>query len=415
MTKAKIDAQRLLGRLDAFAAIGATQGGGVNRQALSQEDRRARQLLTELAQARGFTVYQDAIANLFVRRTGKDSSHAPFLMGSHLDSQITGGRFDGVLGTLAAFEVLEAMEDAGIETPIAVEAVAWMNEEGCRYQPGCMGSMAFASGSIPEDWATLRSNDGRLFRDDLQAALDALPQAAMRPLGFPIAGYLELHIEQGPSLERADVPIGIVEGIQGTRWLEISIKGQAAHAGTTPLEFRRDPMAAAASALSELYAEIMPRDARARFTVGKFVVAPGTVNAIPEQVDFTVDLRHPQNTELDRLVSFIETTCTEAAVAVGCETHIRRVFDMAPTNFSETLLDEIRQAANGLGLSYKPLLSGAFHDALFVNRVAPTAMIFVPCRAGLSHNEAEHVEPQHTIAGAQVLFDSVLNILGKLD
>ena len=148
MTKAKIDAQRLLGRLDAFAAIGATQGGGVNRQALSQEDRRARQLLTELAQARGFTVYQDAIANLFVRRTGKDSSHAPFLMGSHLDSQITGGRFDGVLGTLAAFEVLEALEDAGIETPIAVEAVAWMNEEGCRYQPGCMGSMAFASGSI---------------------------------------------------------------------------------------------------------------------------------------------------------------------------------------------------------------------------------------------------------------------------
>ncbi len=303
MTKAKIDAQRLLGRLDAFAAIGGTPGGGVNRQALSQEDRRARQLLTELAQARGFTVHQDAIANLFVRRTGKDSSHAPFLMGSHLDSQITGGRFDGVLGTLAAFEVLEALEDAGIETPIAVEAVAWMNEEGCRYQPGCMGSMAFATGSIPDGWATLRSNDGKLFRDDLQAALEALPQAAMRPLGFPIAGYLELHIEQGPSLERANVPIGIVEGIQGTRWLEISIKGQAAHAGTTPLEFRRDPMAAAASALSELYAEIMPQDARARFTVGKFVVVPGTVNAIPEQVDFTVDLRHPQNSELDRLVT----------------------------------------------------------------------------------------------------------------
>ncbi|MDX8492520.1 Zn-dependent hydrolase [Mesorhizobium sp. VK22B] len=411
MSEPRIDAQRFLSRLDAFALIGATPKGGVNRQALSPEDRRARRLLAELGQARGFSVGQDAIANLFIRREGKDNSRPPFLIGSHLDSQLTGGRFDGALGTLAAFEVLEALEDAGVETPFPVEAVAWTNEEGSHYQPGCMGSMAFASGSIPQLWTTLRGHDGSLFADELQATLEALPQAAMRPLGFPIAAYLELHIEQGPSLESENIPIGIVEGIQGTRWLEVEITGQSAHAGTTALALRRDAMAAAVRGLGSLYAEIMPCDARARFTVGKLVLEPGAVNAIPEKVAFTIDLRHPESAVLDRLETLIRNTFAEAAAGGGCASTLRRIFDMPPTVFSPLLLERLNEAADSLGLASKSMLSGAFHDALFVNRVAPTAMIFVPCRDGLSHNEAEYVEPDQAVAGARMLLASTLKAL----
>ena len=407
-----IDAERFLGRIDAFAAIGATPAGGVNRQAFSPEDRRARQLLAELALARGFSIHQDAIANLFIRWEGSDAARPPFLIGSHLDSQLTGGRFDGALGTLAAFEVLEALEDAGVDTEIPIEVVAWSNEEGSHYQPGCMGSMAFASRSIPSDWMQLRGHDGSLFADELNATLEALPEAAMRELGFPIAGYLELHIEQGPSLEREGIPIGIVEGIQGTRWLEVSMSGQAAHAGTTALPFRRDAMAATAAALDRLYQGIMPADERARFTVGKLSVAPGAVNAIPERVVFSVDLRHPESAELDRLESLVEKTCTATAAAHGCTSSQRRVFDMPPTAFPRFLLDRLEEAAQTAGLASKPILSGAFHDALFINRVAPAAMIFVPCRDGLSHNEAEYVEPQHALDGATMLLAATLTAIG---
>jgi N-carbamoyl-L-amino-acid hydrolase len=411
MSEPRIDAERFLGRLDAFARIGATPKGGVNRQALSPEDRCARRLLAELAQARGFGVHQDAIANLFIRREGKDNSRSPVLIGSHLDSQLSGGRFDGALGTLAAFEVLEALEDASVEAPFPVEAVAWTNEEGSHYQPGCMGSMAFATGSIPEQWFTLRGHDGSLFADELQATLEALPEAAMRPVGFPIAAYLELHIEQGPSLEDENIPVGIVEGIQGTRWLEVEINGQSAHAGTAALAFRRDAMAAAVRGLGRLYAEIMPRDERARFTVGRFAVEPGAVNAIPERVAFTIDLRHPESAALDRFETLIKSTFAEDASAGGCTSTLRRIFDMPPTVFSPVLLERLHEAADSLRFTSKSMLSGAFHDALFVSRVAPAAMIFVPCRDGLSHNEAEYVEPDQAVAGARMLLASSLRIL----
>jgi N-carbamoyl-L-amino-acid hydrolase len=410
-TGPRIDARRFLDRLDAFAAIGATAKGGVNRQALSPQDREARRLLMELGRGRGFTVEQDGIANLFVRRAGRDNSRPPFLIGSHLDSQLTGGRFDGALGTLAAFEVLEALEDSAVETPIPIEAVSWTNEEGSHYQPGCMGSMAFASRAVPEGWAALRGHDGALFSEELKATLEALPEAAMRPLGFPISGYLELHIEQGPSLEREGIPIGVVEGIQGTRWLEVGIVGQAAHAGTTALAFRRDAMAAAVRGLHALYADIMTGDERARFTVGKLSLEPGAVNAIPEKVGFTIDLRHPESAVLDQLEARIAGTLAKAAEAGGCACQVRRIFDMPPTAFSRPLLECLAAAAEGLGLASKPMLSGAFHDALFINRVAPAAMIFVPCRDGLSHNEAEHVEPDWAVAGARMLLASTLKAL----
>ncbi|ATU93575.1 Zn-dependent hydrolase [Phyllobacterium zundukense] len=404
----KINGDRLLGRLGRFARIGATPAGGVNRQALSPEDRLARAELAGLAADRGFAVFQDSMANLFIRREGRSPSHPPFLIGSHLDSQPMGGRFDGALGTLAAFEVLESLDDADIQTPVAVEMVAWTNEEGSRFAPGAMGSMAFASRAIPAEWHTVRSSDGKLLKDELTDTLAALPHARMRRLGTPVSGYLELHIEQGPSLERENIPIGIVHGIQGTRWLEVVVTGQTAHAGTTQLSFRRDPLVAATEALQTLYNSVMPNDEQARLTIGRISVEPASINAIPGKVSFSVDLRHPDAQELARLENQVQAICEEKAVGHGCEATVRRTFDMPPAQFAPPLLQAVEQAATRLGIAYKPMLSGAFHDALFLARVTDAAMIFVPCRDGLSHNEAEYVEPEHAVLGAQMLLESTL-------
>lgn len=410
----EINGARLLKRLDDFAAIGATPAGGVNRQALGPQDQAARALLADLALARGFRVFQDPLANLFVRRAGKNDQLPPFLIGSHLDSQPTGGRYDGALGTLAAFEVLEALDDAGIETHVPIEVVAWTNEEGSRFAPGAMGSMAFSLGHIPGDWDDIKGTDGVLWRDALAATLVNLPAAETRPLGFPIAGYLELHIEQGPSLEKEDIPIGIVTGVQGTRWFEITISGQAAHAGTTQLSFRRDPMVAANAALHSLYATIMPEDENARFTVGRIAAYPGSVNAIAGSVSLSVDLRHPSSGNLDAIEARIARVFQASALANGCTVDIRKTFDMSPAQFSEPLINGVEHAARHLGLAAKHMVSGAFHDALYIARIAPAAMIFVPCRNGLSHNEAEYVEPEHCIAGAQMLLQSTLEVTGTV-
>nr|WP_162632380.1 MULTISPECIES: Zn-dependent hydrolase [unclassified Rhizobium] len=406
-----INGQRLIDRLDRFAQIGATAKGGVNRQALTGLDRQARQLLTELALQRGFKVFQDPIANLFIRREGSNPDLSPLLIGSHLDSQPTGGRFDGALGTLAAFEVLETLEDCGVETERPVEVVSFTNEEGCRFAPGCMGSMAFAAGSIPSAWETMRATDGALFADELSATLESLPVAVMRPLGTPVFAYLEVHIEQGPSLEKEGLPIGIVTGIQGTRWLEVIIEGQTAHAGTTALQYRHDPMQATVNALSELYRDIMPADPAARFTIGRMALEPGAVNAIPATVRFTIDFRHPSLTTIGVMEQTIRMAIQQAAADTGCSATISQIFDMPPASFPDELLAVLDQAAQERDFATKRMLSGAFHDALFMNRVAPSAMIFVPCRDGLSHNEAEYVEQEHSIAGGNMLLASLLQQL----
>ncbi len=406
-----INGQRLIDRLDRFAQIGATAKGGVNRQALTGLDRQARQLLTELALQRGFKVFQDPIANLFIRREGRNPDLSPLLIGSHLDSQPAGGRFDGALGTLAAFEVLETLEDCGVETERPVEVVSFTNEEGCRFAPGCMGSMAFAAGSIPSAWETMRATDGALFADELSATVESLPVAAMRPLGTPVFAYLEVHIEQGPSLEKEGLPIGIVTGIQGTRWLEVIIDGQTAHAGTTALQYRHDPMQATVNALSELYRDIMPADPAARFTIGRMALEPGAVNAIPATVRFTIDFRHPSLTTIGVMEQTIRMAIQQAAADTGCSATISQIFDMPPASFPDELLAVLDQAAQERDFATKRMLSGAFHDALFMNRVAPSAMIFVPCRDGLSHNEAEYVEQEHSIAGGNMLLASLLQLL----
>ncbi|MGV2125820.1 Zn-dependent hydrolase [Agrobacterium vitis] len=410
----EVNGERLLARLEQFAAIGATPKGGVNRQALTALDRQARQLLADLGRARGFSVYQDPIANLFLRREGQNPDLPPLLIGSHLDSQPSGGRFDGALGTLCAFEVLETLEDNGIDTVRPVEVVAFTNEEGCRFSPGCMGSMAFSQGAIPAAWHTARATDGALFSDDLTATLADLQGAAMRPLGFPVFAYLEVHIEQGPSLEKEGLPIGIVTGIQGTRWLQVTISGQTAHAGTTALSYRKDPMRAAVSGLNMLYNDIMPQDAHSRLTVGRFSLEPGAINAIPAAVTFSLDIRHPNVEQLDLIEAKIRKVLQDHAGENGCGLEMELLFDMAPARFTDHLVTILEGAVVKAGFAHKSMVSGAFHDALFINRVAPSAMIFTPCRDGLSHNEEEYVKPADSVAGAQVLLTASLQLLSNL-
>jgi N-carbamoyl-L-amino-acid hydrolase len=412
MTLPGINGERLLDRMQAFAAIGATPAGGVNRQALSEGDRAARRLLAELALARGFGVFQDGMANLFIRREGRDPSAAPVLIGSHLDSQPTGGQFDGALGTLSAFEVLEALEDSGTRTEMPIEVVAWTNEEGSRFSPGVMGSMAFAGAADPAAWQSLEGADGSSFADELAATLAALPEAKMRPIGTSISQYLELHIEQGPSLEKEEIPVGVVTAVQGTRWLQVTLSGQASHAGTTGLAYRRDPMVAAVAALYQLQAAVMPGDADARLTVGRIASHPGSINAIPDSVAFSIDIRHPDPQKLNLIEAEVRRVCEEQSAVQHCSCAIARTFDMPSAEFSPAIVAVIEAAAGRLGLASKRMVSGAFHDALFLARVAPAAMIFVPCRDGLSHNEAEYVTPEHITSGARLMLETTMALVG---
>ena len=338
----------------------------------------------------------------------------PFLIGSHLDSQPTGGRFDGALGTLAALEVLETLEDNAVVTAGPIELVAWTNEEGSRFSPGAFGSQVYATGAFPRDWQDTVDGNGARLAEELTATLAALPEAPERPLSRPFAGYLELHIEQGPLLEREGALIGVVEGIQGTRWLEVAIEGQVAHAGTTPLADRHDAMAVAATIIARLQATVMPADADARLTVGRLTLAPGAVNVIPGEVTFSIDLRHPSGAEIDRLETQVADLASKIAAVGGCRVSVRRSMDVAPARFDGRLIGVVEGAATRRGFSSRRMFSGAFHDALFMARLGPAAMIFVPCRGGLSHNEAEYVEPHQVIAGAQVLCDATLEAMAEL-
>ncbi|WP_421989310.1 hydantoinase/carbamoylase family amidase [Roseococcus sp.] len=406
----RVDGARLLARLDAFAAIGGLPNGGVDRPAFSPSDQSARGLLAALATARGFHVAQDDVANLFIRRGADDG--APLLIGSHLDSQPSGGRFDGALGTLAAFEVLEALEDHGASTALSVELVAFANEEGSRFLPGAMGSRAFAARHLP-DGATLDAA-GIALDAAIAATRASLPEATQRPLGFPIAGYLELHIEQGPILERAGLPIGAVEAIQGTRWLGVTMRGETSHAGTTPLGARRDAVAALVAALGRLQNDVMPGDDAARLTAGRLGSLPDSVNAVAREARCTLDLRHPSADRLAAMEAHARAVLGEAAAAHGCVAEIETLFATPPTAFDPDMVAAVESAAARQGLAARRMVSGAFHDALAIAAIAPTAMIFVPCRGGISHNEHEFVEPAASVAGAAVLLDATIDAAERL-
>jgi N-carbamoyl-L-amino-acid hydrolase len=404
--------ERLWRRHADMAKLGGTPKGGVNRQALSAEDAAARNLLGSWAKARGFSISTDAIGNLFVRREGSDPNALPVMSGSHMDSQPTGGRFDGMYGVLAAFEALEALEDASVKTKRPVVAVAWTNEEGSRFQPGAMGSAVFAGHNDLDQMLQVKDWKGVVLKDALAETLKAAP-APMREgkPGFPLDSYVEAHIEQGPRLENAATTIGVVTAIQGSRRYIVTTEGEEAHAGTTPRAARKDAFAAALRIAQAMYDATTDKDDMLRFTIGRVDVGPGSPNTVPGKTVFTIDMRHPVDAVLD--VHEAKLKEIVAAKAAPCTAGIERVTAVPPTDFDPMVIDMVRAKTNALKLSNMDMPSGAGHDAMHIAHLCPTGMIFVPCERGISHNEIENATPQDLAAGARVLVEVLAELANR--
>ena len=398
-----VNQTRLWQRHADMAKLGGTPKGGVNRQALSPEDAAARNQLADWAKARGFSLFTDPIGNLFVRREGTDKTALPVVSGSHMDSQPTGGRFDGMYGVLAAFETLEALEDAGVRTKRPVMAVAWTNEEGSRFQPGAMGSAVFAGQYRLDEMLAQKDWKGVVLKDALAETLKAAPAPAVDTLGFPLDSYVEAHIEQGPRLENERKTIGVVTAIQGSRRYIVTVDGEEAHAGTTPRAARKDAYAAATRIAAAMYEATTDADDTLRFTIGRVEVAPGSPNTVPGKVVFTIDMRHPRNEVLEAHEAKLEAIV--ATKAAPCPAAIARVTNVAPTDFDPRVIGLVRSAAQTLGLSNMDMPSGAGHDAMHIARLCPAGMIFVPCERGISHNEIENATPEDLAAGTRVLVE----------
>ena len=408
---AAVDEARLWSRQMAMAEIGATAKGGVNRAALSDEDRAARRLMVEWAGALGFEVSTDGIANLYVRLPGRQAGAAPVVTGSHLDSQPRGGRFDGAYGVVGGLEALEAIAHAGIEPERPIDLVAWTNEEGGRFQPGAMGSAVFA-GLLPlEDQLGIVDREGVALGDALAETLAATPGLPQRPFGHPFAAYVEAHIEQGPRLENAATTIGAVTGIQGLYWFTVEVGGEEAHAGTTPLKGRRDALKAAVHMVHALEELMADESDTVRFTVGRFECHPGAPSTVPSRALFTIDFRHPDPAVIARIRPEIEPVCR--AGARGCAVSVTPTMDIAPLRFDPAVIDMVEGYAASLGHSVMRLPSGAGHDAGHINHLCPTGMIFVPCERGLSHNEAENATPADLAAGVQTLAACLVDLAGR--
>ncbi len=398
---------RLWQRHVEMAKLGATAKGGVNRQALSAEDIAARRLLASWAGARGFTVTTDPIGNVFVRRAGSEADAEPVMTGSHMDSQPTGGRFDGIYGVLAGFEALEALEDAGIATRRPVEVVAWMNEEGSRFPVGAMGSAVYAGRLALDKALAVADPKGVTVASALAETLAALPLPGVK-LGGKVAAYVEAHIEQGPRLEAEGRTIGVVTAIQGSRRYAVEVVGEEAHAGTTPRAARKDALSSAVGIVTALEKLMDDPTDTVRFTVGRFEVFPGSPNTVPGRVYFTIDFRHPEIAVLDERGGRIAAVA--AAHARGCAVSVTPLTDVPPCVFAPRIIDLVRDSAARLGLPHMDMPSGAGHDAMHIATLCPAGMIFVPCLRGISHNEAESATPADLAAGARVLAD----VLGAL-
>ena len=407
----RVNEERLWRRHADMAKIGAIPGNGVNRAALSREDIAARKLLLSWAVQRKFTVGIDAIGNLFVRRAGSEANAAPVITGSHMDSQPRGGRFDGIYGVLAGLEALEAMNEAGVTTRRPIEVVAWTNEEGGRFAPCTMGSMVFTGARPLADVLDVTDNEGIKLRDALAETLAATPLATKREFNSPVAGYIEAHIEQGPLLENAGKTVGVVTGIQGLRWFNIEVSGKTDHAGTTPLALRKDAMrdaVAIINALTELTDD--PADVT-RFTVGRMLVTPNSPNSVASHVLFSVDVRHPDPQTIKRLGEAVEPLARKAAK--HCDVKVTPTLRDDPCVFDADVTNAVEAAAKGLELTHMRLSSGASHDAMYMARVCPTGMIFVPCEKGVSHNEAENATPADLAAGARVLTAALVELANR--
>ena len=406
---AAVSEQRQWDRLMAMADLGAIPGNGVNRACLTDLDRKARRLLIDWAKDIGASVSVDAAANLWLRREGADPHASPVVTGSHMDTQPNGGRFDGIYGVIAGLEAMTALHDAGVRLRRPIEVVAWTNEEGGRFAPGCMGSMAWSGFRRVEEFADVHDSDSTRFGDALAEHLRAESDLPRRDLGGKPHAYVEAHIEQGPRLENEAADIGVVTGIQGSRWFTVTLTGETAHAGTTPLSLRHDAVQDMVRAISALNALMHDPHDVLRFTVGRVIVEPNTSNSVAHRASFTIDFRHPDKQVLlargDAVTGVVQAAVRNAGVSV------EETFHALPVSFAPSVIDTVERAAATQAYRHMRLPSGAFHDAQFVVPVCPTGMIFVPCRKGISHNPAEYSTPAQLGAGTRVL-TQVLSELG---
>jgi len=412
---AAVDESRQWARLMGMAMLGEIPGDGVDRAALTLLDRQARRLLIEWATEAGLTVSVDEMNNLFLRHEGLEPDAAPVLTGSHMDSQPNGGRFDGIWGVVAALEAVQAIREAGLTTRRPIEVVAWTNEEGGRFAPGCMGSMAWSGHSAPTTWDGVADLHGTTFRAALEEQMAAEADLPRRPLGPTGAArpsaYIEAHIEQGPLLEADMLDIGVVTGIQGSRWFVVDVAGRSDHAGTSPVSLRQDAvqdMVRAINALNSLTHD--PADVL-RFTVGRVEVHPNTSNSVADRVRFTIDLRHPDADILREKGDAIAGT-VQAALR-HCTATVTERFTAMPTAFQPLVPDAVEAAAEALGLRSLRMASGAFHDAQFLVPVCPSGMIFVPSRGGISHHPSEYTSPEQLAAGTRVLAATVWDLANR--
>ena len=400
-----ISSERLWASLMELAKLGATPKGGVCRLALTDLDRQARDLFVQWCEQAGCTVTVDAVGNIFARRPGRNPQLPPVMTGSHIDTQPTGGKFDGCYGVLAGVEVLRTLNDLGVQTEAPIEVVVWTNEEGSRFAPCMMGSGVFASKFTLEE--TLAKTDAQGMT--VGEALNAIGYAGSREVtGHPVGAYFEAHIEQGPILEDERKTIGVVLGALGQKWFDLTLRGVEAHAGPTPMHLRKDALVGAAAVVAAVNQAALGHQPHACGTVGCLQAYPGSRNVIPGEVRMTLDFRHLEPARLDSMIAHVREVVENTCAKHGLTFHMVPTADFPPLYFDNVCVDAVRGAAQGLGLPHMDIVSGAGHDAIFVAELGPAGMIFVPCENGISHNEIENANPEDLAAGCAVLLRAML-------
>ncbi|RJG09090.1 Zn-dependent hydrolase [Pseudomonas cavernicola] len=406
----KSNGERLWDSLMQMAKVGATENGGNCRLALSAEDRAGRELFVSWCRELGMSIKVDRIGNLFAQREGRNGALPPVVMGSHLDTQPKGGRFDGIYGVLAGLEVVRSLRDQGIETEKPIEIAVWTNEEGARFTPAMLGSAVFTQVLPLEKALAIKDADGISMKE----ALEQSGYAGEEPLARAFDAYFEAHIEQGPILEDNGLPVGVVTGGQAICWLDVEVQGVPAHAGTTPMPLRKDALFGVGemiAALEQLARDFAPKGL---VTVGQLNIARSSRNTIPGRVAFTLDLRHHLDEEIAAMEAsardLIVTIATKRGLAVSVERHW-----LSPaTPFDDACIAAVRNAVETLGYPHQDIVSGAGHDAIHLARHCPTTMVFIPCVGGLSHNEAEDALPDDVSKGCDVLLNAVLSRANRI-
>ena len=405
----RINGQRLWDSLMELAQIGATPKGGVCRLTLTDLDKQGRDLVTRWAREAGMTVTIDKIGNGFMRRPGRNNSLPPIMTGSHIDTQPTGGKFDGNYGVLAGIEVVRTLNDHGIETEAPIEVAFWTNEEGSRFVPVMMGSGVFAKAFTLEHAYAATDTEGKTVKGELERIGYIGDQ---EPGDHPIGAYFETHIEQGPVLEDNDKTIGVVSGVLGIRWFDCTVTGMEAHAGPTPMALRKDAMLAATRIMQDVVAAAHRHPPHGRGTVGMVQVFPNSRNVIPGRVKFSIDLRNSTDELVDAMAAEVKAFADQVAKEHGVQVHIEMVSSYPAQLFQPECVEAVGRAAAKLGYSHMPAVSGAGHDAVYMAKLAPSGMIFIPCKDGISHNEIEDAKPEHIEAGCNVLLHAMLERAG---